>query len=244
MGFACFWPKVMLPVVNPKLWDEALIGIDTALFLGINPNEFFLTVFEGAPHAVNWLLDHHYAWFIFSQGLATAWFLADPRPQRRIAFGSSVILLWILGTYSYLILPALGPVFVFEGFLPRVNAIFPMNAGTQVALLNNYESVRLLMAGEPAHVVPFLGIAAMPSLHVAAHFFLFLWARFVDSPLRYPLLAMSTLTLIGSVATGWHYLVDGLAGMVLAAVMFALAVAIHRTLARARARSCDNPATL
>ena len=241
MGFACSWPKVMIPVVNSRLWDEALIGIDTALFLGINPNEFFLTVFEGAPHAVNWLLDHHYAWFIFSQGLATAWFLADPRPRRRIAFGSSVILLWILGTYCYLILPTLGPVYVFEGFLPRVNATFPMNAGTQVALLNNYESVKLLMAGEPAHVIPFYGIAAMPSLHVAAHFFLFLWARFVASPLRYPLLAMATLTLIGSVAIGWHYLVDGLAGMVLAAAAFALAVGMYRVLVRVTFMSGDDP---
>ena len=47
------------------------------------------------------------------------------------------------------------------------------------------------MAGEPATVIPYMGIAAMPSLHVAAHFFLFLWARFVDSRLRNLLLAMS-----------------------------------------------------
>jgi membrane-associated phospholipid phosphatase len=54
---------------------------------------------------------------------------------------------------------------------------------------------------------------------------------------------MSTLTLIASVATGWHYLVDGLAGLVLAAVVFALAVVIYRTLTRATAISGgDNPA--
>ncbi len=134
-GFACAWPKVMIPALNPRLWDEALIGIDTALCLGINPNEFLLTVFEGAPRFVTWTLDHHYALFIFSQGLASAWFLTDPRPRLRIAFGASVTVLWLVGTWSYLVLPALGPVYVFEGFLPRIAAIFPMNAGTQVALL-------------------------------------------------------------------------------------------------------------
>lgn len=242
-SYACAWPKLMIPVLNSRLWDEALIRFDTALCFGINPNEFLLTVFEGAPRFVSWILDHHYALFVSSQGLATAWFLTDPRPRRRVAFGACVTLLWLLGTLSYLILPALGPVYVFEGFLPRINAIFPLSAGAQMALLKNYENVQLMIAGETVKIVPYMGIAAMPSLHVAAHFFLFLWARFVNSPLRHLLLAMSTLTLIASVATGWHYLVDGLAGLVLAAVVFALAVVIYRTLTRATAISGgDNPA--
>ena len=241
-GYACAWPKVMIPALNPRLWDEALIGIDTALCLGINPNEFLLTVFEGAPRFVTWTLDHHYALFIFSQGLASAWFLTDLRPWRLIAFGASVTLLWLVGTWSYLVLPALGPVYVFEGFLPRIAAIFPMNAGTQVALLQNYESVHRAMAGEPTAVISYMGIAAMPSLHVAAHFFLFLWARLVNSRLRNLLLAMSVLTLIGSVATGWHYLVDGLAGLVLAAGVFAVAVVILRVLAHSQFLPGDDAA--
>lgn len=66
------------------------------------------------------------------------------------------------------------------------------------------------------------GIAAMPSLHVAVcslYFFFFKG--------RYKLLGWVTgiylcLILFGSVALGWHYLVDGYAGIFLSWMMLRL----------------------
>lgn len=125
-------------------------------------------------------------------------------------------------------MPALGPVYAFEGYLLRIAAMFPTNAATQAALLTNYDAVHRLMAGEDAMIVPHLGIAAMPSLHVAVHFFLFLWARRIGSRLSPLLLGMTMLTFIGSMATGWHYLIDGLIGLVLAAAVFGAGLLFSR----------------
>ena len=43
----------MVPILNPELWDGVLARLDAALCFGVNPNEFLLTIFEGAPLAVN-----------------------------------------------------------------------------------------------------------------------------------------------------------------------------------------------
>jgi hypothetical protein len=228
--FAYSWPKVMVPILNPGLWDGVLIKIDAALCFGVNPNEFLLTIFEGAPRVLNQMVDRYYGLFVLSQGALLAWFVTDPRANKRIAFGSAVILLWVLGAWSYVAMPALGPVYVFEDYFQRVATIFPANAATQTALLTNYEAVRGLLAGKDALIMPHLGIAAMPSLHVAANVFFYLWSCFVGSRLRLPLLAMATLTLITSVAICWHYLIDGLAGIAFAGAAFGAGVVINRIL--------------
>jgi len=72
----------------------------------------------------------------------------------------------------------------------------------------------------------------MPSLHVAAHAFLFLWALLVGSRLRAVLLAMTILTFLGSIATGWHYAVDSWAGLMLAALALLPAFLLLKVLRR------------
>ena len=42
------WPKVMVQVLNPRLWDLQLGALDRMLCFGVDPNEFLLTVFEGS----------------------------------------------------------------------------------------------------------------------------------------------------------------------------------------------------
>jgi hypothetical protein len=228
--FAYSWPKVMVPILNPKLWDGVFARLDVVLCFGVNPNEFLLTIFEGAPRVLNQMIDRYYGLFVLSQGALVAWFITDPRANKRMAFGSAMILLWILGTWSYVAMPALGPVYVFEDYFQRVATIFPGNAATQAALLTNYDAVCGLIAGKDALIVPHLGIAAMPSLHVAANVFFYLWSCFVGSRLRLPLLAMATLTLITSMVLCWHYLIDGLAGIAFAGAAVGAGIVINRLL--------------
>ena len=51
---------------------------------------------------------------------------------------------------------------------------------------------------------------------MATHGYLWIWARRVGNRLAPLFLAMTTATWIASVATGWHWLVDGLVGLLLA----------------------------
>lgn len=237
LGVAYSWPKVMVQVLNPRLWDLQLAALDRALFFGLDPNEFLLTVFEGSPIFVSFLLDRYYALFVFTQSIGAAWFLCDPRARLRAAFGAGFISLWMVGTWCYVAIPALGPAYLFEDLPPRLWEVFPTAAKVQATLFANYTAVKGLASGGEALIVPHLGIAAMPSLHVAVHLFLYLWAVHTGSCLRPVFLAMTLLTFVGSVATGWHYAVDGLAGAIVAAVAFFLAVTAAKLLGRRKSPS-------
>jgi hypothetical protein len=71
---------------------------------------------------------------------------------------------------------------------------------------------------------PTRGIAAMPSLHVAAHVLFALWIRRLARPLLLLFVLAAALTFVGSVVTGWHFAVDGYIGALLAWFSYRAAV--------------------
>ncbi len=227
LASAYTWGKLMIPHLNPRLWDGGLAALDRALCLGVNPNEVAFTIFAEGPRWAALALDRYYAAFVPTMLAGAAWFLTDT-PARRRAFLAGFATLWSVGLWLYIAVPALGPAYAFRDFLTRIPGVFPLAAAAQEALMANYMRVLDLGAGPRALIAPTLGIAAMPSLHVATHFLLFLWALRTGSLLRTVFLVMTLLTLLGSVATEWHYLVDGLAGLALAVPAAGVAAAVLR----------------
>lgn len=214
------WTKLFLPAFGGMLWDERLAAFDVKFHLGINPNVFALAIFESGPKWAAKALDLYYAGFVYTMLVGVAWFLADLRRSRRLAFAFSLALLWSAGLLGYVAMPTLGPAFAVHDLGRQIAAVFPLAAQLQKALAANYTQVLFLLdnPGKDVLVTPGFGVAAMPSLHVAGHAFLFLWAYLIGSRLRAVLLAMTILTFLGSVATGWHYAVDSWAGLLLAIV--------------------------
>ena len=81
--------------------------------------------------------------------------------------------------------------------------------------MTNYQHV---LRNEAVNV--FLGIAAFPSLHVAFEFLVWLWVRRVWRAGAILYAIFTVIIFLGSVVTGWHYLIDSLAGLALAAACF------------------------
>ena len=79
-----------------------------------------------------------------------------------------------------------------------------------------------IMAIRSGHPAAGAGIVCFPSFHV-------IWAVLSAAalwpmkPLRIPATVVATLIVISTVTTGWHYVVDSLAGMILAAITLACA---------------------
>lgn len=214
---AYMWGKVFVPGINPRSWDAALAVADRWFCLGVNPNVVLVTIFAGNPPWVGRALDAFYGAFVPVMLGATAWFVTDT-PARRKGFLAATALLWSLGLWLYLAVPARGPVFVDAELWREVAAVFPTAASMQLQLLQNFQAVSAFLRGAEVAVSPALGIAAMPSLHVAAQTLFFLWCRRLESRWRTVFLVLTLLTFLGAVATGWHWAVDGWAGIVLALV--------------------------
>jgi hypothetical protein len=211
------YAKLMVPALNPRLWDAELAALDQLLLGGLDANIVLLQLVSDAPRWVASALDFYYSLFVPITLAATAWFLTSG-PRLRFAFLSGIVVLWSIGFWFYIAVPALGPVFVYADVLPQNFALFPRAAASQRILLENYQKVHLLISGESVDLVRFYGVAAMPSLHVAAPAFFCLWAWRFDRRSRVLFGTMAVLNFIGAVALGWHYAVDGWAGILVAVV--------------------------
>lgn len=215
MSYGYFWLKVAVPLVNPRLWDHVLWRLDTWLHLGVSPSVFAANLVAGTPLVA--LLDRWYAIWVATVFYTLAFWSCslDRRLSRR--FLLSCVLLWTLGSWIYVAVPALGPIYVEPRTFGAVDDGMPRARGGQQMLWENYQ---LILGGRRSGVLhrfnPTRGVAAMPSLHVGAHFLFFLWARRRARPLVVPFAIATALTFAGSLLSGWHYAVDGYVGMLLA----------------------------
>ena len=214
------WIKLAVPLLHAGLFDRQLWNIDTMMFGGYSPNVFFVTLFGGALR----FFDFTYAnVFEASIWIAGIYFLSDPDRRVRINFMNSNAILWIAGAWLYVAVPSLGPAYRFPQVWLPLAAMLPETQQLQRILMHNYQNI--FRAGAPINVL--YGIGAFPSLHVAFEFLVWLWLRKLWKPGAILFAVFTIIIFIGSIVTGWHYLIDSLAGLTLAFVAYA-AVAIRK----------------
>ena len=209
------WLKVFVPHLNGWITDPLLAVLDFRIHFGINPNRFLIELF---PSPVLWrFLDVTYAQFLLTMGVAFAWFGSALSRRDRARFAAGFALLWIVGAWIYVAAPSLGPCYVFPEDYAAVRPEMPLQAQTQRLLLVQYDAVTKGSAtlGTIGLNAAF-GIGAMPSLHVAGQAFVAFFARRRNPRLAFLFGLLSALTFAGSLISGWHYAVDGYAGILLA----------------------------
>jgi hypothetical protein len=221
VNYVYFWVKVSIPLVNTRVFDSLIWKLERVMHLGLSPNVLAVELFKDSFAAP--FLDTWYAVWLQSVFLMITFFCAASEPRLRRSFLLSCALLWTLGTWIYMALPVLGPIYHSPDIFAEVLSRMPRAAGGQDALLSNYQRMVAGRTGPLTQFNPTRGIAAMPSLHVAGHFLMAAWARHYMRPL-FIFFAMGTLlTFIASILTGWHYAVDGYVGIALAYGCYRLA---------------------
>lgn len=221
------WIKLAIPLLNSRLFDQELWDMDAMLLAGHSPTELVLTLFSG--HAVLRAIDWTYAiGFAATLLMASAYFGSSASRRLRVAFMDSNVLLWLTGAWLYVALPSLGPAYRFpEVWLPLAE-LLDRTQTMQRLLMTNYQNMLQLAAGVPQTVNVMYAVAAFPSLHVAFQTLVFLWMRRVWRWGGIVFGVIAVTILIGSVVTGWHYLIDGLAGVLIAWLCYALSSRAHR----------------
>ena len=222
-----FCIKLVVPLMRPDLLDQELWNLDQAMLFGFSPNILFLEVFS-QPAAMR-VIDWSYARIFFaSMTVAFVFFLSSPSRRIRVAFSTGNSVMWLIGSWLYMLVPSLGPAFRFpEVWLPFEQGL-PLTQHFQAMLMANYREVLRMPQGTAKDVQLMFGIGAFPSLHVGFQTYAFLWMRrlWIYGQIVFGVFAV--LILIGSVVTGWHYLIDGLAGIVLAAGSYVVAARLWK----------------
>ncbi|MGZ8311166.1 MAG: phosphatase PAP2 family protein [Allosphingosinicella sp.] len=219
--------KIVMPHYVPFAWDDALAGLDRAMFFGRQPWELTHALLGGAGATL--LVDRLYTMWILILSIAIIGFsFCMPRYDRArffLAFTMSWILLGVAGAY---LMSSAGPCYAaligassageFAPLMARLHELSPPDAPLgalvwQDVLWNAYSQQRPGFG---------MGISAMPSLHNAiAVLYALSLARF-GRPAAIGGWAFAAIILVGSVHLGWHYASDGLlAGVAMLGIWWA-----------------------
>lgn len=218
--FTYGWIKLVVPIYHPVHFDQILWDIDQVFGFGVAPTVFFLDLFGSRAflRTIDWLYANI---FLASTVVASAYFLSEPSRRIRVAFANGYAALWITGAWLYLAVPSLGPAYAFKDIWMVHGETLRITQTFQALLMRNYQNVLRAASGQPAGGITIVfGIGAFPSLHVAFQTYVFLWMRrlWTSGEVLFAIFAVAIF--LGSMITGWHYLIDGIAGVALALVCY------------------------
>ena len=208
---------------NLKSWnafnpvrDNMLEGWDRWLFAGHSPAVLLHDLL--GQHLAAWVL---MAWYETFGTLVVLAFPAAVVLARRVrdayAGIAALVWIWILGTASYYAIPTIGPFHAAPGDFAGLPHM--MIQDTQA----HYVAQRAELLAHPHAPDSFAQLAAFASLHVgvtAVILGLAWWHR-----LRRTTVVLSVFlagTMVATVYLGWHFAVDDLAGLVIAALAWGL----------------------
>jgi membrane-associated phospholipid phosphatase len=224
---------------NLKSWDafnsprdHQLLDLERALFLGHSPAVLLHDLF-GTDTAAAVLADV-YRSFTYLVVLSVVGTLALlPRVREAYVMLVAGVWVWILGITSYYLIPTLGPF----ASAPAEFAGLRHTAITDSQVKYLAERAHLLAAPQASDA--FASISAFASLHVAFTTTIFLvavyyrWRRAAIALGVYVVAVM-----ISTVYFGWHFVVDDIAGVVIAVLSVTLArLMVHGPRMRARDRT-------
>lgn len=219
--YAYTFLKLSVPVIRTRIFDAGLEQLDRLVHFGLAPTVFAAELARGTLLAP-WL-DGYYMFWLTSVLVVQSTLFWSADFGRRRNFLLACALLWSAGGWLYVALPALGPCYATPEVYAAIRTETPQAANLQVQLGRNYRAVVASRDGSRREIQPLFAIAAMPSLHVGGHWLFALWARRHARRLFLPFAIATGLTFFGSLVTGWHWAVDGYAGMLLAWGAVALA---------------------
>ena len=210
--------KAVVPLVRPDaLFDRQLADWDRALFGGHDPATVLHAVLGTGVSTQ--ILSTAYVAFILFLPLTIGASLVFSRDLRAPLFYTTAQSInWLLGAASYILVPAVGPVYANPGAF----ADLPASEVThlQAVLLDQ----RIDFLRDPANSTP-QAIAAFVSLHISMSFSAAMAAQLLGAGrrLKIALWAWLGVTTVGTVYLGWHYVVDDLGGVALGAIALVLA---------------------
>jgi hypothetical protein len=226
LTYTYFWVKVCVPLLRTDLYDPVFWKLDRLLHFGLSPSVFATALFEEGSLA-GWL-DRWYGLWTPSVLIMLAFFTASTDALLRRRFMLSCVFLWGLGCWLYVALPALGPIYYVSEIWNEFAGKIPAASAMHEALWANYQKMLAGRNGVLREFNPIYAIAAMPSLHVAAHALFAVWSWRHARPIAWIFIAATGLTFLGSLVTGWHYAVDGYVGILLAVASYRLAFLFER----------------
>jgi hypothetical protein len=233
--------KEAIPQIKPFAWDATFAAWDRALHFGKLPWEYLQPILGHAP--ITSAITFIYNFWIVVMFSCLFWqAFGRKADQLRLQFLLAFAFTWFIGgNVLAVVFSSAGPCFygrlgigpdLYAGqmdYLRATAASWPVwSVRVQDMLWQSYATGGGLVNG----------ISAMPSIHVTSSVVMMFLGWRTGRAAGIALTLFAAAILIGSVHLGWHYAVDGYAGILLATIFWLLAGVIAR-----RAIPAARPAT-
>ena len=225
IGLACFYVtyvayrnlKDQLPFMRETVADPFLHDIDRTLMLGREPSAVLHYVL-GTGFSAHFLSLVYVSYLFFVPLTLAAALMWSRNVHRGFWYVTALCLNWSLGALSYYLVPSVGPRYANRDIVADLPE-------TSVSTLQEYlERARLAVLADPSGTEVLHGIAGFASLHVSvvATALFFAIRAGLAPAVRVAALAYLVLTGLATIYFGWHYLLDDIAGLVIAYVAVAI----------------------
>lgn len=227
------WYKSRIDLSAPNLWDPAIVRLEGLLHFGRQPWEWLQPVL-GHPVVTRALdLFYHQVYPAVILFVVIGFALAGTGVRRARYLVLFVVTWIVVGTIGGTVFASVGPCYYGltfpdapDPFGPLMSYLQTVHAVTPLAAIR---SQNFLWAGHMGLATP-LGVSAMPSVHVGLATLVMLAAFDYGWWVRIPSVLFWLATLVGSVATGWHYAADGYAATLIVVAVWLAASQFWRRL--------------
>ena len=225
--FAFITLKIFIPEFIPFYGDTLFMEMDKFLHFGRLPTDWLVPLLD-LPSVIAGLDFFYKLWYFIMFGLWgwAAWGASDNGWRRQ--FILAFMLCWMIGgALLATLLSSVGPCF-YGLFVDGVNPYAEYMQGLKTIHAN--DELIAIMTQEFLAELHFtnnletrVGISAMPSLHNTLAVLFAITGYKIHKNLGHILTFYAVIIFIGSVALGWHYAVDGYAGLIIAIAMWKFA---------------------
>ncbi|WP_374008044.1 phosphatase PAP2 family protein [Delftia lacustris] len=206
--------------VETEFFDQSIFALDEYLF-GL-PHRKVAALVASQPGLQKFLSDFYLLIhpIIFGQLISCALFSESASYQR---YKISLFTLYTLGAGSYFVFPAWGPYAYDFGFFNGLGW-FDVNhpiVGIQKFIFNNSQKIAN-SDYDFSRISPYAFVAAMPSFHLALPA-IYCLCNIKNPRLLVPGILIAAVTTVATLATGMHYFLDLIAGVLLSLISVGVA---------------------
>jgi membrane-associated phospholipid phosphatase len=222
--------KDEIPQINPFSWDQTFLHWDRIIGLGRTPAEILQPIL-GHPIITSVLNFNYDIWFLVMFGSLLWQAFAAKGGLLRTQFLLGFAFCWFIGgNVLAAVFSSAGPCFYGHLFAhdPYAAQMAYLRATSVHWPIWSVQVQDMLWQSYATGTGDVTGISAMPSMHVTSSVLIALLGWRTNRWLGAGLWLFTALIAIGSVALGWHYAVDSIAGIVLALVFWYAAGALAR----------------
>ncbi len=221
--------KPLVPLYNPRVWDAELLRADALLLAG---NDWSAWLSRFHRPVLDELMNLFYLSLFPMFGVTITFLLyaRDVVSMRRLIL--SMMGITLIGNLWHFLMPSLGDVYVHGTRYRDISTVY-------VRIIQNflyYKQMEIVTSPASFTTAPFIGLAAIPSLHVAQFLVYVLVIRKRSAILFGGYMLLFAGLFFSTLYFGWHYIIDSIAGGAIAVVVY-LAVSRRLTEARSACRA-------